>query len=103
MSSSEAGAAGVEARGVREPGVPPGTVDRDAYMVCVLEQLYRALMRRDVFAAPSHRWSDPRARLLDGKRWEAVKQDVLAGLSLDEPVQKPSRGAGSGPWMRRGS
>jgi hypothetical protein len=30
----------------------------------VLEQLYRALNRRDVFASPSNRWSDPRARLL---------------------------------------
>ncbi len=37
-----------------------GTVDRDAYVVCVLEQLFKALNRRDVFAAPSQRWSDPR-------------------------------------------
>lgn len=52
----------------------------------MLEQLYRALQRRDVFASPSHRWSDPRARLLDGTEWEAVREDVLAGLSLDLPV-----------------
>ena len=64
----------------------PGAVDRDAYVVCVLEQLFKALNRRDVFASPSHRWSDPRARLLDGKQWEAVREDVLAGLSLDMPV-----------------
>jgi TnpA family transposase len=63
-----------------------GTVDRDAYVVCVLEQLFKALGRRDVFAAPSLRWSDPRARLLDGPRWEAVRHDVLAGLSLQAPV-----------------
>jgi hypothetical protein len=50
----------------------------------VLEQLHRALQRRDVFASPSHRWSDPRARLLDG----AVREDVLAGLSLDMPVEE---------------
>ena len=30
-----------------------GAVDRDAYVVCVLEQLFTALNRRDVFAAPS--------------------------------------------------
>nr|WP_030840347.1 hypothetical protein [Streptomyces sp. NRRL F-4474] len=30
--------------------------DRDAYTVCVLEQLFRALKRRDTFASPSHRW-----------------------------------------------
>ncbi len=39
-----------------------------------------------MFASPSSRWADPRARLLDGKRWEAVSEDVLHGLSLDEPV-----------------
>lgn len=70
------------------PDLPPGGVDRDAYVVCVLEQLHRALLRRDVFASPSHRWSDPRARLLDGPAWEAVREDVLAGLSLDEPVEQ---------------
>ncbi|MFA7764358.1 Tn3 family transposase [Streptomyces sp. NRRL S-448] len=66
--------------------LPAGAVERDAYVVCVLEQLHRALHRRDVFAAPSNRWSDPRARLLDGKQWEAVREEVLAGLSLNEPV-----------------
>lgn len=35
--------------------LPEGAVDRDAYVVCVLEQLPRALNRRDVFAAPSQR------------------------------------------------
>jgi hypothetical protein len=63
---------------------PQGAVDRDAYVVCVLEQLHRALNRRDVFAAPSNRWADPRARLLDGPRWAAMRADVLAGLSLTE-------------------
>ncbi|XUK64311.1 DDE transposase (plasmid) [Plantibacter sp. RU18] len=70
------------------PELPAGTVDRDAYVVCVLEQLHRALLRRDVFASPSHRWSDPRAHLLDGGEWEAVKDDVLAGLSLEMPVHE---------------
>ncbi len=63
-------------------------MDRDAYVVCVLEQLFRALKRRDIFASPSHRWSDPRARLLQGKGWEAVREDVLAGLSLDEDAEQ---------------
>ena len=43
------------------PDLPQGAVGRDAYVVCVLEQLHRALSNRDVFAAPSHRWSNPRA------------------------------------------
>jgi hypothetical protein len=68
--------------------LPEGAVDRDAYVVCVLEQLFGALKRRDIFASPSHRWSDPRARLLQGKGWEAVREDVLAGLSLDVPVEE---------------
>ncbi len=42
----------------------------------------RALRVRDVFAAPSHRWGDPRARLLDGPAWEAVHPEVLDGLGL---------------------
>ena len=52
------------------PDLPQGAVDRDAYVVCVLEQLHRALNNRDVFASPSHRWSNPRARLLDGADWD---------------------------------
>lgn len=64
--------------------LPQSAVDRDAFVVCVLEQLHRALNRRDVFASPSNRWADPRARLLDGPRWEAMRADVLAGLSLTE-------------------
>ena len=66
--------------------LPAGAVDRDAYVVCVLEALHRALGRRDVYARPSHRWADPRALLLDGQRWEGVREDVLAGLSLTDPA-----------------
>jgi hypothetical protein len=51
------------------PTLAAGAVDRDAYVVCVLEQLHRALLRRDVYATPSNRWADPRARLLDVVPW----------------------------------
>ncbi len=68
------------------PDMPEGAVDRDAYVVCVLEHLHRALQVRDVFATPSLRWSDPRAHLLAGTAWEAVAEDVLASLSLTDPV-----------------
>lgn len=70
------------------PVLPQGAVDRDAYVVCVLEQLHRALNNRDVFASPSHRWSNPRARLLEGPEWDAVCEDVLAALSLDMPGEE---------------
>ena len=69
------------------PDLPPGAVDRDAYVVCVLEQLHKALRVRDVFAAPSLRWGDPRAQLLDGPAWETVREEVVDGLGLTEPVQ----------------
>ncbi|WP_067144018.1 Tn3 family transposase [Microtetraspora malaysiensis] len=68
--------------------LPQGAVDRDAYVVCVLEALLRALSVRDVFATPSLRWADPRSHLLDGRVWEAVRPDVLASLSLTDPVQE---------------
>ncbi len=68
------------------PDLPVGAVDRDAYVVCVLEGLHRALGRRDVFARPSQRWADPRAQLLADARWETVREDVLAGLSLTDPA-----------------
>ncbi|MFB9624848.1 Tn3 family transposase [Nonomuraea helvata] len=70
------------------PDLPQGSVDRDAYVVCVLEHLLRALTIRDVFASPSLRWADPRAHLLAGAQWEAIAEDVLASLSLTDPVQK---------------
>ncbi|MCD2467448.1 DUF4158 domain-containing protein [Streptomyces sp. MBT42] len=80
------------------PDLPQGAVYRDAYVVCVLEQLHRTLDNHDVFAAPSHCWSNPRARLLDRPDRDAVEEDVLAALSLDMPLTRFSwrRGAGTG-------
>ncbi|WP_192580527.1 Tn3 family transposase [Micromonospora sp. ALFpr18c] len=65
-----------------------GAADRDAYVMCLLTQLHGALRRRDIFAEPSQRWTDPRARLLDGPDWAAVREDVLAGLGLTTPVEQ---------------
>jgi len=73
------------------PELPEGAVDRDAYVVCVLEQLHRTLRVRDVFAAPSHRWGDPRARLLDGPAWEAVRPETLDGLGLTTSAEEHLR------------
>jgi len=70
------------------PGLADGAVDRDAYVVCVLEQLHRALRVRDVFAVPSHRWGDPRAQLLDGPAWDAVRPQILDGLGLTSSVHE---------------
>lgn len=74
------------------PDLTKGAVDRDAYVLCVLEQLHKALRVRDVFATPSHRWGDPRAQLLDGPGWEAIRPVILDGLGLTGPVQEHLRG-----------
>lgn len=74
--------------------------DRDAYVVCVLEQLHRALNRREVFAAPSNRWADPRPAL-DGPRWQAMRSEVLAGLCLTEDAGEHLSQLTRG-WTRRG-
>lgn len=53
-------------------------------MFCVLEQFHTALKHRDIFAATSDRWSDPRARLLSGPAWENAKGPALGALLLPE-------------------
>jgi TnpA family transposase len=65
-----------------------GAADRDAYVMCLLTQLHAALRRRDLFADPSLRWADPRAKLLDGADWTAVRGEVLAGLGLTAMVEE---------------
>ena len=61
---------------------PDRGVDRKAYSFCVLYRLRAALRRRDVFASPSHRWADPRAKLLQGSAWAAMRPRVCQDLSL---------------------
>jgi len=62
---------------------PDGVLNRPAFTFLVLERLREALRRRDVYAPVSQRWTDPRARLLDGKDWEAARDEVAASLGHD--------------------
>src|SRR5262249_35068516 len=55
---------------------------RHAYAFCVLEQFWRGLKRRDIYADASTRWRNPQARLLEGGAWAAVRADVLTTLGL---------------------
>lgn len=64
------------------PGRPEGTVDRNAYVFCVLEQFHQRLRRRDIFATASTRWADSRAQLLAGDAWEVARGPVLNALQL---------------------
>ncbi|MCA1697398.1 MAG: Tn3 family transposase [Actinobacteria bacterium] len=61
-----------------------GTVDRNAYVFCVLTQFHRQLLRREIYAPGSSRWRDPRAQLLAGEAWANAKRPVLKALSLPE-------------------
>jgi TnpA family transposase len=65
-------------------GRPPGTVDRAGYTFCVLSQFHARLKRRDIFAAASSRWADPRAKLLAGDEWRAKREVLLESLQLPE-------------------
>ena len=70
------------------PDRPEGTVDRAGYVFCLLEQFHRNLKRRDIYAAASTRWADPRAQLLTGPAWDAARGPVLNDLQLpEEPAQ----------------
>ena len=51
-----------------------------------MEQPRVAQRRRDVFAAPSLRWADLPAMLLDNPAWEAVKPEITADLGLAGPA-----------------
>ena len=59
-----------------------GTVDFHAYTFCVLSELRTALRRRDVFVAPSWRYADPRAGLLDSAEWESTRPIICRTLGL---------------------
>jgi TnpA family transposase len=59
-----------------------GAVSRHAYAFCVLEQFWRHLKRREIWAGASTRWRSPQAQLLDGGAWTAIRGDVLTSLGL---------------------
>lgn len=59
-----------------------GKIDHRAYTFCVLGQLRDCLRRRDVYVSPSHRWGDPRAKLLGGATWAAARTSVCRDLDL---------------------
>jgi TnpA family transposase len=66
------------------PDRPEGTVATAGYVFCLLEQFQRHLGKRDIFAPGSTRWTDPRARLLDGQAWQAQRCSTLNALGLPE-------------------
>src|SRR3954451_25259180 len=61
-----------------------GVVDRRAWALCLVDRLRSAIRRRDVFAAPSLRFADPRLGLLDGAAWEAARPTVCRTLGKSQ-------------------
>lgn len=66
------------------PAYARGAVNRHAYTFCVLEQFWRHLKRRDIYADASTKWRNPQAQLLEGETWEVIRGDVLTTLGLPE-------------------
>jgi TnpA family transposase len=66
------------------PAREDGSVSRHAYAFCVLEQFWRHLKRREIYAEASTKWRNPQAQLLEGDRWEAIRPDVLTTLGLPD-------------------
>ncbi|MGD1699853.1 Tn3 family transposase [Dapis sp. BLCC M229] len=60
-----------------------GSIDRHAYTFCVLEQILEGLRRRDLFVSVGERWSNPRAKLLQGKAWLEARASVCRTLNLN--------------------
>ena len=58
------------------------TIDLHAYAFCVLDGLRKAIPRREIFATPGWRYSDPRIGLLSGPEWETMRPILCRTLSL---------------------
>jgi len=73
----------------RQVTTEDGVVDKVAYRLCLLESMRTAIRRRDLFAAPSLRYADPRLGLLSGRAWEAARPAICRtlGLSMDGPAE----------------
>jgi hypothetical protein len=67
-------------------GRPTETVDRNGYVFCVLDLFHRRLRRRDIFAAASTRWADPRSQLLTEAVWGSKREALLDELDLPDEL-----------------
>ncbi len=65
-----------------------GKINKQAYTLCILEQLQDKLRRRDIYVENCEHWSDPRKKLLSGTEWEQNKLQICRtlGHSIDSEV-----------------
>lgn len=61
-------------------------VDHRAWTLCLVDRLRGAIRRRDIFAAPSLRFADPRIGMLDGAAWEAARPTICRTLGRTQNV-----------------
>ncbi|EMX0366197.1 Tn3 family transposase, partial [Salmonella enterica] len=59
-----------------------GSIDFHAYTFCALKELQLTLKKRDIYVTPSWRYADPRAGLIEGKEWEALRPIICRSLGL---------------------
>lgn len=59
-----------------------GAVDLMGYRLCILDELRRAIRRRDIFPVRSLRYADPRKGLLSGPAWEAARPTVCRTVGV---------------------
>ena len=66
-----------------------GGMDSLGYRLCLLDSMRVGIRRRDLFAAPSLRYADPRLGLLSGQAWESARPAICRtlGLSTDAPAE----------------
>lgn len=57
-----------------------GRVSKRGFTLCFLDKLQDSLRRRDIYVENSDRWGDPRAKLLQGKEWQASRIQVCRSL-----------------------
>jgi len=80
---------------LRAPLIPgrlidDGAVSRHAYAFCVLEQFWRTLKRRDIYAEASTRWRNRRpGSWKAGRGWPSA-----SACDHPEPARRPGRAAG---------
>jgi TnpA family transposase len=57
-----------------------GSVDRGAYTMCILERIWRGLLRREVFARRSKKWGDPGSYLLPEQAWATTERPKVCRM-----------------------
>jgi TnpA family transposase len=65
-----------------------GTIDRQAWSICLVDCMRSALRKRSLFVAPSQRYDDPRIGLLDGAAWESARPAVCRSLGLSQSAEE---------------